>query len=109
MRHTGVLRYAIRNSTIVAITAPFVSSSISPWSAYSFAFAGGVYTGVGGPGPHPLLLSTALATGGPLGFASAATTVPEPASIITWSLLGVGMIGGGWFQRRRKQQFVAAH
>jgi hypothetical protein len=36
----------------------------------------------------------------------AATPVPEPASIITWSLLGVGMIGGSWFQRRRKQQLA---
>ena len=39
----------------------------------------------------------------------APTTVPEPASIITWSLLGVGMIGGSWYQRRRKQHLIAAH
>jgi len=43
------------------------------------------------------------------GVAPPPAIVPEPASIITWSLLGVGMIGGGWFQRRRKQHLVATH
>jgi len=43
----------------------------------------------------------------PVTISAAATTVPEPASIITWSLLGFGMIGGSWYHRRRKQHLAA--
>jgi hypothetical protein len=39
--------------------------------------------------------------------AATSTVVPEPASIITWSLLAVGMVGGSWFHSRRKQHLAA--
>ena len=36
------------------------------------------------------------------GIAAAASPVPEPCTLIVWSLLGASGVGIGWWRRKRK-------
>lgn len=103
---TGLPDQAAVNALIAQLNPLFntlmTAGGFAPGSGFSFGAGGTVYDPLGGPANGDTIQTN---TGGLVvpGQVIPVTEIPEPASLIVWSVMAAGGMGLGMIRRRRNQ------